>query len=65
MTETGHPAHSLRTMLQDLGNLTCNEATLPGQPDHPFTIVAQPTPLQVEAFQRLRVEPTRMIPIQL
>ena len=64
MTETGHPAHSLRTMLRDLGNLTCNEVTLPGQPDHPFTIVAQPTPLQAEAFRRLRVEPTKMIPVQ-
>ena len=38
-TETGLPAHSLRTMLQDLGNLTCNEATLPGQPNHPFTTI--------------------------
>ena len=28
ITETGLPVHSLRTMLQDLGNLTCNEATL-------------------------------------
>ena len=62
-TETGLPAHSLRTMLQDLGNLTCNEATLPGQPNHPFTIIAQPTPLQAEAFQRLGVEPSKMIPV--
>ena len=65
ITETGLPAHSLRTMLQDPGNLTCNEATLPGQPNHPFTITAQPTPLQVEAFQRLGVEPSKMIPVPL
>ena len=58
-------AHSLRTMLQDLGNLTCNEATLPGQPNHPFTIIAKPTPLQAEAFQRLGVEPSKMIPVPL
>ncbi len=64
-TETGLPAHSLRTMLQDLGNLTCNEATLPGQPNHPFTIIAKPTPLQAEAFQRLGVEPGKMIPVPL
>ena len=65
ITETGLPAHSLRTMLQDLGNLTCNEASLPGQPIHPFTIIAQPTPLQAEAFQRLGVEPSKMIPVPL
>ncbi len=65
ITETGLPAHSLRTMLQDLGNLTCNEATLPGQPIHPFTIIAQPTPLQAEAFQRVGVEPRKMIPVPL
>ena len=64
-TETGLPAHSLRTMLQDLGNLTCNEATLPGQPNHPFTIIAKPTPLQAEAFQRLGVEPSKLIPVPL
>ena len=64
-TETGLPAHSLRTMLQHLGNLTCNEATLPGQPNHPFTIIAQPTTLQAEAFQRLGVEPGKTIPVPL
>ena len=63
-TETGLPVHSLRTMLSDLANLTCNEATLPEQPNHPFTIIAQPTPLQAEAFQRLAVEPDKMIPVQ-
>ena len=64
-TETGLPAHSLRTMLQDLGNLTCNEATLPGQPNHPLTIIAQPTPLPAEAFQRPGVEKSKMIPVPL
>ena len=61
--ETGLPAHSLRTVLQDLGNLTCNEATLPGPPNHPFTIIAQHTPLQADAVQRRGVEPSRMIPV--
>ena len=96
ITETGLPAHSLRTMPAHhapgtaaerasmwkksmasamafsmsilrayLGNLTCNEASLPGQPIHPFTIIAQPTPLQAEAFQRLGVEPSKMIPVPL
>ncbi len=52
-------------MLQDLGNLTCNEATLPGQPNHHFTIIVQPTPLQAVAFQRLGVEPSKTIPVPL
>ena len=63
--ETGLPVHSLCTMLRDLGNLTCNQVTLPGQPNHPFTIIAQPTPLQAEAFERLGAEPSKMIPVPL
>ena len=62
-TEIGLPVRSLRTMLRDLGNLTCNEVTLPGQPNHPFTIIAQPTPQQAETFQRLGREPSKMIPV--
>ena len=52
-----------RAMLRDPGNLTCNEVTLPGQPNHPFTIITQPTPLQAEAFQRPGAEPSKMIPV--
>ena len=40
-----------RAMLRNPGNLTCNEVTVPSQPNHPFTIIAQPPPLQAEAFQ--------------
>ena len=53
----------LRTMLRDPGNLTCNEVSLPGPPNHPFTIIAQPTPQQAEAFQRLGLEPSKMFPV--
>ena len=45
--------------------LACNEATRPGQPNHAFTIIAQPTPLSAEAFQRLGVEPSKVIPVPL
>ena len=61
--ETGLPVHILRTMLRDLATLTCNEVTLPGQPD--LTITAQPTPLETEAFRRFGVEPSKMNPVQL
>ncbi len=64
-TETGPPVHSLRANLRDLGDPTCDEVTLQGQPDHPFAIVAQPTPVQAEAFRRLGVEPSEMIPVPL
>ena len=30
-----------RTMLRVPGNPTCNEVTVPGQPNHPFTIIVQ------------------------
>ena len=62
-TGTGLPARSLRTILQELGNRSCDEATLPGRPDHTFAIIAQPNLLQAEAFQRLGVEASKMIPV--
>ena len=57
ITATGHPVHSLRTLLDDLATLTRNEVTLPGGASQPFTLYASPTSLQTEAFQRLGIEP--------
>ena len=57
ITATGQPVHSLRTLLDDLATLTWNEAILPGGSGQPFTLFANPTPLQAEAFRRLGIEP--------
>ena len=45
-TPEGLPVHSFQTLLADLGTLTLNQVTLPDAPQHPFPMVAKPTPLQ-------------------
>ncbi len=62
-TDSDLPVHSLATMLADLATLTWNEAALQSQPNHSFPLIAQPTPLQAEAFQRLGIQTTEMIPV--
>ena len=52
-----------RALLRDPGNLACNEVTLPGQPNHPFMIIPQPTPLQGGSPPGSGVEPSKMIPV--
>ena len=63
-TETGHPAHSLRTLLEDLATLTWNEASMPDQPEAVFPLLTQPTPLQEEVFQRLDIDHRKVVPVQ-
>ncbi len=59
VTATGQTVHSLRTLRSDLATLTRNEVTLPGGSGQPNILFAKPTPLQAEAFQRLRIEPAQ------
>ena len=61
ITPDGFPVHSMKTLLADLATLTLNEVTLPASPDHAFTMVAQPTPLQERAFELLEVDPPRNV----
>jgi len=52
-TPDGHPVHSFRTLLQDLATLTRNSVRLGDAP--PATMLASPTPLQREVFDKLEV----------
>ncbi len=52
----GLPVHSFRTLLDDLGTLTLNDASLPGRPDSQFRIASEPTGLQAKAFGLLGVD---------
>ena len=56
-TPEGLPVHGFDTLLQDLATLTLNDVTLPGQPDTPFRLLAEPTELQRKAFDLLGFKP--------
>ena len=51
-TAEGHPVHSLRTLLLDLGTLAKNVIRLKGT-ETEFCQLTEPTDLQREVFQRL------------
>ncbi len=59
------PVHSFQTLLADLGTLTLNQVTLPDAPQHPFPMVAKPTPLQAKAFDLLGVDPGKFVASKL
>ena len=50
-TADGRPVHSFRTLLQDLATLTRNTVRFGDAP--PVTMLAKPTAIQQEAFERL------------
>ena len=52
-TADGLPVHSFRTLLQDLATLTRNTVRLGDAP--PATMLASPTPIQQEVFDKLEV----------
>ncbi len=52
-TVDGLPVHSFRTLLQDLATLTRNNVRLGDTP--PAAMLAKPTPLQQEVFDKLEV----------
>ncbi len=64
-TPEGLPVHSFQTLLADLGTLTLNQVTLPDAPQHPFPMVAKPTPLQAKAFDLLGVDPGKFVASKL
>ncbi|MCY4237562.1 MAG: transposase [Rhodospirillaceae bacterium] len=59
----GLPAHSLRTLLDNLATLMLNQMRLPG--DSPLTVVTKPTPVQERAFGLLGVKPDSNVPIRM
>ena len=52
-TADGRPVHSFRTLLQDLATLTRNAVRLGDAP--PANMLASPTPIQQEVFDKLEV----------
>ena len=61
-SDSDMPVCSLGTVLTDLATLTWKEAVLPSQPNHPFPLIAEPTPLQADVFRCLGIKLRDMIP---
>ncbi len=61
-TAEGMALSSFDTLMGHLGSLTLNEVVLPAQPNWPFTLLSQPTPLQQRAFELLGVTPIPVLP---
>jgi Transposase DDE domain len=60
VTANGGPVHSFHSLLRDLATCTLNEMTTPLNPACSFTLVATPTPTQVQAFSLLAVDPAKL-----
>ena len=57
-TPDGLPVHSFQTLIEDLATLTRNRVRMPSAKDDATAdLLAQPTPLQEEAFRLLGVRP--------
>ncbi|MCY4459337.1 MAG: hypothetical protein OXC26_02885, partial [Albidovulum sp.] len=59
------PAHSFRTLLDDLSGMALNQMRLPGHGESLLSVVTKPTPVQKRAFQLLGVDPDRNVPKRL
>ncbi len=56
---------SLDTLLEHLSTLTLNEVVMPDQPNRPFTLLSEATPLQRRAFELLEVDPMPNVAISM
>ena len=54
-TADGLPVHSFHSLIADLATLARNTVATAIAPNHPFTIVTRPTPIQQKALDRLDV----------
>jgi hypothetical protein len=54
-TEDGLPVHSFRSLIAHLATLARNTVTTAIAPNHPFTILTRPTPIQQKALDLLAV----------
>ncbi len=59
------PAHSFRTLLDDLSGMALNQLRLPGHGESLLSVVTRPTPVQKRAFQLLGVNPDHNLPMRL
>ena len=64
-TAEGMALSSFDTLMGHLGSLTLNEVVLPAQPNRPFTLLSQPTPLQQRAFELLGIDPDPGVAISM
>jgi transposase len=55
LTADGLPVHSFQTLLADLATLARNTIVVAITPDHPLTVLTQPTPVQRRAFELIEV----------
>ena len=56
------PAHSFRTLLDDLSGMALNQLRLPSHGVSLLSVVTKPTPVQKRAFQLLGVDPGHNVP---
>ncbi len=56
------PAHSFRTLLDDLSGMALNQLRLPSHGVSLLSVVTKPTPVQKRAFQLLGVDPGQNVP---
>jgi hypothetical protein len=54
-TADGLPVHSFHSLIADLATLARNTVATAIAPNHPFTIVTRPTPIQQKALDLLHV----------
>ena len=59
------PAHSFRTLLDDLSGMALNQLRLPGHGESLLTVVTTPTRVQKRAFELLGVKPEQNVPIRM
>ncbi len=64
-TEDGFPLSSFDTLLDHLASMTLNEVVMPDQPNRPFTVLSDTTPLQQRALELLSVDPAPNVAISL
>ena len=62
VTRDGLAVSSLDTLLEHLATLTLNEVVMPDQPNRPFTLLSEATPLQRRAFDLPEVDPMPNLP---
>ena len=64
-TPEGLCVHSFETLMEDLATFCLNEVALPGDSEHRFVVVPEPTPLQKKAFELLGVDLGKFVPSKL
>ena len=64
-TPEGLCVHSFETLMEDLATFCLNEVALPGDSEHGFVVMPEPTPLQKKAFELLGIDLGKFVPSKL